>query len=207
MLDPRVGLTCRRRPPESLEQLVVLADSDPPHWQAPGGPARAGALQSRCPGTSRRVRVCHHDRCKGSSAASSSSLLSCKRDFKLFARPGRRPVCTSIVTTARRRREIRVEQYIPQRRYYSSSAMPVAAAARNPPSRRVLRLSARRIPSPGPTGNGMGLYYAFWRGESLRLAYAFTARALDKNLDYAFVSLKYMSVPLLTLCQCPPGCR
>jgi hypothetical protein len=36
-------------------------------------------------------------------------------------------------------------------------------------------------------GNEMGLY-AFWRGESL--AYAFTARALDKNLDYAFVSLK-----------------
>jgi hypothetical protein len=32
-------------------------------------------------------------------------------------------------------------------------------------------------------GNEMGLY-AFWRGESL--AYAFTARALDKN----FVSLK-----------------
>ncbi len=51
-------------------------------------------------------------------------------------------------------------------------------------------------------GNGMELY-AFWRGESL--AYAFTARALDKNLDYAFVSLKYMSVPLLTLC--PPPSR
>ncbi len=48
----------------------------------------------------------------------------------------------------------------------------------------------------------MGLY-AFWQGESL--AYAFTARALDKNLDYAFVSLKYMSVPLLTLC--PRRCR
>ncbi len=36
-------------------------------------------------------------------------------------------------------------------------------------------------------GNWMELY-AFWRGESL--AYAFTARALDKNLGYAFVSLK-----------------
>ncbi len=35
--------------------------------------------------------------------------------------------------------------------------------------------------------------------------YAFTARALDKNLDYAFVSLKYMSVSLLTLC--PPRHR
>jgi hypothetical protein len=45
--------------------------------------------------------------------------------------------------------------------------------------------------------------YAFWRGESL--AYAFMARALDKNLDYAFVSLKYMSVSLLTLC--PPRSR
>ncbi len=45
-------------------------------------------------------------------------------------------------------------------------------------------------------GNEMGLY-AFWQGESR--AYAFMARALDKNLDYAFVSLKYMSVPLLTL--------
>jgi hypothetical protein len=31
------------------------------------------------------------------------------------------------------------------------------------------------------------------------LAYALTARALDKNLDYAFVSLKYKSVPLLTV--------
>ena len=36
-------------------------------------------------------------------------------------------------------------------------------------------------------GNGMELY-AFLQGESL--AYVFTARALDKNLDYAFVSLK-----------------
>ena len=43
--------------------------------------------------------------------------------------------------------------------------------------------------------------YAFQRRESL--AYAFTARALDKNLDYAFVSLKYMSVLLLTLCPPP----
>ncbi len=33
-------------------------------------------------------------------------------------------------------------------------------------------------------GNGMELY-AFLRGEYL--AYAFMARALDKNLDYAFV--------------------
>ncbi len=33
-------------------------------------------------------------------------------------------------------------------------------------------------------GNGMELY-AFWLGESL--AYTFMARALDKNLDYAFV--------------------
>jgi hypothetical protein len=56
--------------------------------------------------------------------------------------------------------------------------------------------------NPEPTGNGMELY-AFWQGESL--AYAFTARALDMTSDYAFVSLKYMSVPLLTLC--PPRRR
>jgi hypothetical protein len=41
------------------------------------------------------------------------------------------------------------------------------------------------LPQARAWGNEMELY-AFWRGESR--AYAFTARALDKNLDYAFVS-------------------
>ncbi len=52
--------------------------------------------------------------------------------------------------------------------------------------------------------NGMELY-TFWQGESL--AYVFMARALDKNSDYAFDSLKYMSVPLLTLCPPRRGWR
>jgi hypothetical protein len=52
-------------------------------------------------------------------------------------------------------------------------------------------------------GNGMELY-AFGREESQ--AYAFTARALDKNLDYAFFLVK-IHVSSATYTLCPPRRR